>query len=242
MLFGQAQNEITGCSVHGGRYWEVVLDLRKLYDVLIRSARSLFLRRAAAAFNIDETYTPDQLPHTLRQSVCAPAICDRRSVANTIFPYAFATEFMGQRPTQMLGNVSFEDIIEIEELLPWESFDVDFAIGGIDSCGTASLHLNLDQHPELSFASTSDADYYFTNALADRLLPLRTQVEKYNARVQFAKEEKRKRTGVEPHIVGICIPMFFSFGLARQRLGCLAMLERFCMFLTLLVLGFAYVT
>ena len=142
----------------------------------------------------------------------------------------------------MLGNVSFEDIIEIEELLPWESFDVDFAIGGIDSCGTASLHLNLDQHPELSFASTSDADYYFTNALADRLLPLRTQVEKYNARVQFAKEEKRKRTGVEPHIVGICIPMFFSLGLARQRLGCLAMLERFCMFLTLLVLGFAYVT
>ena len=186
--------------------------------MLIRSARSLFLRRAAAAFNIDETYTPDQLPHTLRQSVCAPAICDRRSVANTIFPYAFATEFMGQRPTQMLGNVSFEDIIEIEELLPWESFDVDFAIGGIDSCGTASLHLNLDQHPELSFASTSDADYYFTNALADRLLPLRTQVEKYNARVQFAKEEKRKRTGVEPHIVGICIPMFFPLDLPGRDL------------------------
>ena len=32
VVFSDAETEATGCGVHGGRYWEVTLDLRKLYE------------------------------------------------------------------------------------------------------------------------------------------------------------------------------------------------------------------
>ena len=30
----------------------------------------------------------------------------------------------------------------------WSSINLDFVIGGIDGCGTASLHMNLEKHAE----------------------------------------------------------------------------------------------
>ena len=43
MLYGEAQAEISGCSAHGGRYWEVVLDIKKVYDPCL--PRSIFWQR-----------------------------------------------------------------------------------------------------------------------------------------------------------------------------------------------------
>lgn len=153
--------------------------------------------------------------HALRLNLCVPGICNQNSVGKSIVPGSFG-QLLGQ--ASML-NGTFEDAVEVEELLPWDSFDVDFAIGGIDNCGTASLHMNLDQHPELVFRSTSLDDHFFINSLANRLLPLRSQVEMYNAQVQSAKEEKRQRTGVQPRLVGIAIPMLFAYQHVREKHG-----------------------
>ena len=35
-----------------------------------------------------------------------------------------------------------------EKLEDWSAINLDFVIGGVDSCGTASLHLNLEKHSE----------------------------------------------------------------------------------------------
>ena len=79
-LFVGAQEAMTVCSVEGGRYWDCVLDVRKVYDLAQGSARSTFAGRLAAVFGITLAAT-DQLPGHLRLSLCAPGSIFR-SIAN----------------------------------------------------------------------------------------------------------------------------------------------------------------
>lgn len=70
-LFAGAQEALTLCSIQGGRYWDSVLDVRKVYDLARASEKSAFAGRLAAVFGIKLAYARDQLPPHLRLSICA---------------------------------------------------------------------------------------------------------------------------------------------------------------------------
>lgn len=219
-LFAEAQIQILGCSVHGGRYWEVVLDLPRLFQIIRRAARPIFLRLLSRLLvrTDDELNSMDDLPDVMRLSVCAPQVCDQDLMVDIIVPQFYAPMLMGAKPERKLLNRSFQDVVRVEELLDWSSINIDFAIGGTDGCGTSSLHRNLEQHPELAF-STVGEDFFFTAELAHRLLPLKSQVESYNTQLEEIKDTKLKSVGFRPKIMGICNPALFSTGLARRKLA-----------------------
>ncbi|CAL1126558.1 unnamed protein product [Cladocopium goreaui] len=217
LLFGQAHDESLACQVNEGRHWELELDVQKLYDAVRISDRPSFMIRAANAFNIALPTQRSELPQHLRLCLCVPATCTAEEVVETVFAAQFAVEFMGDEPKSMLNGKSFRDVVEISELRDWSAINLDFVIGGVDSCGTASLHLNLEKHSEVAFL-TSDVDYFFTNKLAHRVLPLKAQVDEYNALVLAAREAKERLTGVTP-LVGACVPALFSTALARIKMA-----------------------
>lgn len=217
LLFGQAHDENLACQVNEGRHWEIELDVRKLYDAVRISDRPSFMIRAARGFNIALPTQRSELPQTLRLCLCVPAQCAAEDVVETVFATHFAAEFMGEEPKSMLNGKSFRDVVEISELSDWSAINLDFVIGGVDSCGTASLHLNLEKHSDVAFV-TSDVDYFFTNKLAHRVLPLKAQVDQYNALVLAAREANERLTGITP-LVGACVPALFSTALARIKMA-----------------------
>ena len=95
----------------------------------------------------------------------------------------------------------------------WSDISLDFAIGGIDTCGTTALRLELQRHPELVLTTKMEGpDYWWTNEMAHRLLPLRRHVEAYNQQIEALK-------GSREALVGAGIPSLFALGLARQKLA-----------------------
>eukprot|EP00438_Fugacium_kawagutii_P009757 Skav236678 [mRNA] locus=scaffold406:87060:88502:- [translate_table: standard] len=220
-LISEAQNQLQGCAVNGGRYWEVTVFTPKLFQALRGGSRPGFLRRMSILTgSTDEVYIrrPEDLPGLMRVSACFPSACNEEDLINRLFEDRFAVKFMGPKAAQKLGNASFQDVVQVQELEDWPSFNIHFAIGGASNCGTTSLLRNLNQHPEVAF-STLDEDEYFTGDLAHRLLPFRWQVENYNARLDRIKDEKKKSSGIRPRLVGISNPNLFAFGLARRKLA-----------------------
>ena len=225
-LVGQAQIQAAGCSVHGGRYWEIIVDFRRLFDLMVRGTRFTLLRLLSLRLAQTESHfqTHEDLPGMLRLSVCMPFSCDEQMLTATIFPYYFAPWFMGPKAASKLGNASFRDVVQVNELQDWTSFNIDFVIGGTDSCGTSSLHKNLEQHPEVVFSTVSE-DFFFNADLAHRLLPLKSQVDKYNAQLESFEEEKLRTFGFKPRLVGLCNPTIFANGLARRKLAAMPELK-----------------
>ena len=221
LLYGDAQNQILGCWVHGGRYWEVLVDLPELFRNMRRGiGRSRFLRGISSWLLGTENSlnTIEDLPKVMRLSVCAPQVCNEDLLVENIFQKAYAPKFMGPRPERNLANVSFKGFVNVEELFDWSSFEIDFAITGVNGCGSTSLNHNLNRHPEVVF-STMRVDAVFTASLAHRLLPLRSQVESFNQKLEVIKEEKWRSSGVKPRLIGICNPSLFANGLARRKLA-----------------------
>jgi len=174
-LFAGAQEALTLCSIQGGRYWDSVLDVRKVYDLARASEKSAFAGRLAAVFGIKLAYARDQLPPHLRLSICAPASCTEDQVIQGIFPLA-ADMLMGERLQRMLGNASLRDVVVADEVAGWHDFDIDFAIVGVDRCGTTSLRKNMELHPDVVIKGDGE-ETILSYELANRLLPLKAQVE-----------------------------------------------------------------
>eukprot|EP00438_Fugacium_kawagutii_P025644 Skav209575 [mRNA] locus=scaffold281:214280:215743:+ [translate_table: standard] len=220
-LISEAQNQLQGCAVHGGRYWEVTVLTPKLFQALRGGSRPGFLRRLSILTgSTDELYLrrPEDLPGLMRMSACFPSVCNEEDLMNQVFEDRFAVDFMGPNAARKLVNASFQDVVQVHELQDWPSFNIDFAIGGAGNCGTMSLLRNLNQHPEIAFSHLNEDDY-FTADLALRLLPFRWQVENYNARLDRIKDEKEKSSGIRPRLVGISNPNLYFFGLARRKLA-----------------------
>ena len=63
----------------------------------------------------------------------------------------------------------FDEIVRIVDFFSnnlacgkdWSSINLDFVIGGIDGCGTASLHMNLEKHAE-TWLKIGDENCVFT--------------------------------------------------------------------------------
>lgn len=78
----------------------------------------------------------------------------------------------------------------VQELRHWSELELDFAIIGIDRCGTTSLYRNLARHPQISFTpSAEDPMLTFGKSASGqpaytgdrRLLPLKSQVQEFNS-------------------------------------------------------------
>lgn len=153
----------------------------------------------------------------------APASCTEDQVIQGIFPLA-ADMLMGERLQRMLGNASLRDVVVADEVAGWHDFDIDFAIVGVDRCGTTSLRKNMELHPDVVIKGDGE-ETILSYELANRLLPLKAQVEEYNAQVQERMTAKFYETGHRPRVVGIGNPLLFQIALARQKLALMPRLK-----------------
>ena len=219
-LVEQARMQAVGCSVHGGRYWEITLDFQRLFDLMVRGTRFTLLRLMSLRIAQTESLlqTREDLPGMLRMSVCMPYSCDEQMLIDRIFPHFFAPSFMGPKAARKLSNASFQDVVQVNELQDWTSFNIDFAIVGTDCCGTSSLHQNLEKHPEVTFSTVHQDDFWIIE-LAHRLLPFKKTVDRYNTQVESIREDKFRRSGSRPLLIGVCHPIIFSSDLAKHILA-----------------------
>ena len=128
----------------------------------------------------------------------------------------------------MLGNASFRDVVVAHEVAGWHDFDIDFAIVEVDRCGTTSLRKNMELHPDVVIKSDEE-ETILSYELANRLLPLKAQVEEFNAQVQERLTAKFNETGHRPGIVGIGNPLLFQSALVRHgRMEKIFMMEKYC--------------
>ncbi|CAJ1380360.1 unnamed protein product [Effrenium voratum] len=216
-LFGEAQSQLLGCWVHGGRYWEATLQLRAMARKVPASNVSAFLRYLSRLVFKGTKLEIEGVPEVLRTSLCAPISCQEAMLAEVIYPKFIATRLL-KRASGFLEPQELAQLLEIKEMMDWSSIQLDFAVAGVDSCGTSSLHRNLDKHVEIAF-STSDEDFFFSNQVVHRLLPLKQQVDAYNAQLEAVREAKWRSTGHRPTLLGLCNPTLFSYGLPRRALA-----------------------
>ena len=98
---------------------------------------------------------------------CAPRICKTRQMPPLVEDYI--SNFVGFQAEIPPHRMRFV------ELTSWEEFNIQFAVVGLDHCGTTSARMNLGLHPKVEF-STSQVpmlleDTFFTWAIAWHLLP-----------------------------------------------------------------------
>ncbi|CAK8996348.1 unnamed protein product [Durusdinium trenchii] len=215
-LSGEAQGQILGCGVHGGRYWEIQMYYQRLYDLAPKSMRTKILKAFAESSGANRPRSGEELPPSMRVTLCIPAECDKPMIRETIIPRFFAPKHVGLEPYE--AKDALQNALDVNELADWSDINIDFVIGGVFFCGTTSLHRNLDKHPELAFSSPEE-DYFITAQMAHRLLPLKSDVAAFNQQLEAAKDAKAQATGHRPHLVGIRNPMIFHLPLARHKIA-----------------------
>ena len=98
---------------------------------------------------------------------CAPSICHKRQIPFLV--EEFLSDFMGVRAE--LNPARMHRV----ELGSWEDFQIQFAIIGLDGCGTTSACRNLGLHPQIKFSESQIPqlfeDTFFTWYLTWYLLP-----------------------------------------------------------------------
>eukprot|EP00438_Fugacium_kawagutii_P023128 Skav208785 [mRNA] locus=scaffold931:124009:125416:- [translate_table: standard] len=147
-LQASAQSQVLGCDVHGGRYWELNIDLPKLYKATAKGSRHAFLRRLSIHLGQTETFLemPEDLPVNWRDTVCVPSSCNQQVLVNEVFEERFARPLMGPNAARKLRNVTFQDVVQIQELADWSSIKIDFAIGGVDRLRRFWLERSVADH------------------------------------------------------------------------------------------------
>ncbi|CAE6941142.1 unnamed protein product [Symbiodinium sp. CCMP2592] len=111
-----------------------------------------------------------------RSTLCVPYSCTQADVEAVLAPIWFQ-RFIG------VDAVTIERLTA-QELSHWADLRLDFAIVGLDGCGTTSLRHNLAKHPEINFTHLSvhnqDEDFFFME-MGRQTLPLMSQVQRLNA-------------------------------------------------------------
>ena len=100
---------------------------------------------------------------------CAPGICKRRQLPPLVEDYV--SNYMGFQAEIAPHHIRFT------ELGSWKDFNIQFAVIGLDHCGTTSARMNLGLHPEVEFSKSQVSalfeDTFFTWGLSWSLLPPR---------------------------------------------------------------------
>jgi len=196
--------QLTHCRSHGGRYWEVRVPMRRWILHLIWNVSSnlgtLLRKRLEDGGSI---------PESIFGTFCAPAICEENDILSTIWPIT------------VMRRLNFPFIVdaspagvpwiqcEVAELDLWSSFSIDFALVGVDRCGTSSLRVGLDKHPEVGFSlyekGIPTEDYYLGYHQAHRLVPTKKQVNDFNRRFEAHR----------PKLVGYSLPSLYYVSIAK---------------------------
>ncbi|CAE8633703.1 unnamed protein product [Polarella glacialis] len=193
--FGAAQTQLIGCWIHGGRYWSSSLRLQDLVLSLPTLNASKLSRRLIRRIGklIGVHLENDSLMPELETGICAPSSCSRSEVLQDIIPRFFDAFIFPRTSPGRPQLPPLQGFVVADEVSDWSNFDLEFAIMGIDNCGSTSLHRGLAQHPEIVFSESSE-DMFFGTETVHRLLPLKSQVAKFNRRMAHAVAAKAEAT------------------------------------------------
>jgi len=191
-LYTAATEQILVCWSFGGIYWDAVLE-------------------RPPGHNDVGKWKSQQL----RSSVCAPDSCSQQELEGELLPQFFAQKLLAsgnEVRSEHLGRARADQVSH------WADLTLDFAILGVDGCGTTSLHQNLAKHPSLAFTNFSvhsvDEDW-FMNELGTRTLPLQSHRELLEA----ARADKPSRfLGTYNPLLWSEMTSFFMIALQGIRL------------------------
>lgn len=140
---------------------------------------------------------------SIRFGMCAPWECSDAQARQEIVP-AHLRQVPSLKFEHAFGLRSY-----LSELSHWSAMALDFAIVGIDNCGTTSLHRNLERHPNLAFTSSSEDWLFYQYGV----LPRRSKVEQVNAKVIAASSGQPRR------LLGLKNPTMWASPVARSALS-----------------------
>eukprot|EP00933_Yihiella_yeosuensis_P058030 TRINITY_DN5822_c0_g1_i2.p1 TRINITY_DN5822_c0_g1~~TRINITY_DN5822_c0_g1_i2.p1 ORF type:complete len:423 (+),score=38.10 TRINITY_DN5822_c0_g1_i2:236-1504(+) len=170
----RAEEQLWGCWAIGGRYWELSLDF------------VTYMERVG--FELMGIQSLRTRPYGL----CAPADCSIEQIIHLIVPRLLS--FALQIPIPVLPPPQGKEI-ELHELDHWNSIELDFAIVGVNGCGTNSLQYNLGLNRDIGFTTNGTVeDFRFFSH--DSVLPRKLDVDEFNFEV--AKLHRRR-----PNILGL---------------------------------------
>mmetsp|Transcript_106832 Transcript_106832/g.297405 ORF Transcript_106832/g.297405 Transcript_106832/m.297405 type:complete len:497 (-) Transcript_106832:48-1538(-) len=198
-LFRVASDWFKSCVALGGRYWEVNLHTQNYIAALPRNASVPYLSFL------------HRIPPNFRSTICAPRCCSRLEVGSRVLPRLLMASFQNplhdgaeQAPLPVVG-------LDLFELAHWDQLLLDFAVIGVDHCGTTSLQSNLAKHSEIGFP-TDVEDEFLRGEVQHRLLPRLAQVNDFNDCWDKAGRQR-------PPLVGIRNAVHFSSSLHRMPLS-----------------------
>lgn len=194
-LYETAKYQLETCWGHSGRYWQ--FRLPSLSNLLNGAPQTVF-------------------------GVCSPSVCDHEDVVREVLP-RFVISFLAvlnsiDDTLRILPELQKE--AEIVELSHWSKLSLDFVIAGLGHCGTSSLHMNLDQHPGITFTSLDEellpwelhqmsggveTDTY-------RVLPHKVDIDTFN-------DKWGKGSTPRHRALGLCNPNIYKDGRVRRALA-----------------------
>mmetsp|Transcript_132409 Transcript_132409/g.423777 ORF Transcript_132409/g.423777 Transcript_132409/m.423777 type:complete len:518 (+) Transcript_132409:217-1770(+) len=200
-LFRVASEYEQRCTGLRGRYWEVNVQKQEYLDAL--------------PGNVSTTYVDfiRSLPALFRTTICAPWPCGLRAVGSVVLPRLINQMLSGEDRDVLFVPLPLRAIgVEVFELTSWDRVRIDFAVIGLDHCGTTSLRNNLARHPEIGFPVEDEDDEFLRQEVQHRLLPRLRQVDNFNV---FWRAPGRPM----PSLVGVSNPAHFSSTLQRAALA-----------------------
>lgn len=88
--------------------------------------------------------------------MCAPKQCELEDICGIVLPRYFQWDIC---PETYFPPLPVSQV-QLYELSSWSSLHLDFGIIGMNTCGTTSLQRNLALHPEISFTSEGEDDFF----------------------------------------------------------------------------------
>ncbi|CAE7791189.1 unnamed protein product [Symbiodinium sp. CCMP2456] len=188
-IFAAAVHALEDCRAIGGLLWSVEFPTNTSgTNSRARWEKATFLRPMGIGF-------------------CAPGICKRRQLPPLVEDYV--SNYMGfqaEIPPQRM---------KCAELSSWKDFNIQFAVIGLDHCGTTSARMNLGLHPEVEFSKSQVSslfeDTFFTWGLKWSLLPPRYLQKGW---LEF-NDARRQRSS---SVLGIHNAILWSHSVARLAL------------------------
>ncbi|CAJ1381968.1 unnamed protein product [Effrenium voratum] len=157
-----AEQQLETCRGRQGRYFDIQL---KMHDYMVSTGFTLEPKQG----------TP--FDRVLPFGLCAPPQCADQ-LGEVVVP-----RFLGYvlQVNHSMG-VATPEVLRAHELASWQEISLDFAILGINRCGTTSLHFNLGQHPEIAFMRPDGEDTFLFRHKS--ILPRREDVEVFGSRYE----------------------------------------------------------
>lgn len=198
-LYGAAEMTIRRCRSAEGRLWAWEFAFREYLETVLVNATAL----AGHVMELLSVRFGEVMPILWRGSICSPSSCEAEAMAQRVIP-RYIAHVMGT-PHRL---PSFSHLLAVEEFGIWSDLKIDFAVVGVDGCGTHSIRSNLGQHPGISF-NDDESENFIYETFQKKTLPLKSQVGRFNAAWEDSGDRLR----------GHYNPSLWNLPLARQVIG-----------------------